>query len=65
MNSDIVEGKWKQMKGSVQAKWGKITDDEFDQIKGNRERLVGMLQEKYGHQKDRARKEVDDYFDTL
>ena len=65
MNSDILEGKWKQMKGSVQARWGKITDDEFDQIKGNRERLVGMLQEKYGHQKDRARKEVDDYFDTL
>lgn len=65
MNSDIVEGKWKQMKGAVQTKWGKITDDEFDQIKGNRERLVGILQEKYGHQKDKARKEVDDYFDTL
>lgn len=65
MNNDIVEGKWKQMKGSVQAKWGKITDDEFDQIKGNRERLAGMLQEKYGHQKDKARKEVDDYFDSL
>lgn len=65
MNSDIVEGKWKQMKGSVQAKWGKLTDDDFDQIKGNRERLVGILQERYGHQKDKARKEVDDYFKTL
>ena len=65
MNTDIVEGKWKQMKGSVQAKWGKITDDEFEQIKGNRERLVGILQEKYGQQKDKARKEVDDYFNTL
>ena len=65
MNSDILEGKWKQLKGSVQARWARITDDEFDQINGNRERLVGMLQEKYGHQKDKARKEVDDYFDAL
>ena len=65
MNTDIAEGKWKQLKGSVQAKWGKITDDEFDQIKGNRERMVGILQEKYGQHKDKVRKEVDDYFDTL
>ncbi|MDO8909418.1 MAG: CsbD family protein [Pseudohongiella sp.] len=65
MNSDIVEGKWKQMKGSIQSKWGKITDDEFEQIKGNRERLVGVLQEKYGQEKDRVRKEVDEYLDSL
>jgi uncharacterized protein YjbJ (UPF0337 family) len=65
MNSDIVEGKWKQMKGSIQTKWGKITDDEFEQIKGNRERLVGIVQEKYGYEKDRVRKEVEDYFDSL
>jgi uncharacterized protein YjbJ (UPF0337 family) len=65
MNSDIVEGKWKQMKGSIQTKWGKITDDEFEQIKGNRERLVGIVQEKYGYEKDRVRKEVDDYLDSL
>jgi uncharacterized protein YjbJ (UPF0337 family) len=65
MNSDIVEGKWKQMKGSIQTKWGKITDDEFEQIKGNRERLVGIVQEKYGYEKDRVRKDVDDYLDSL
>lgn len=65
MNSDILEGKWKQMKGSIQTKWGKITDDEFEQIKGNRERLVGIVQEKYGLEKDRVRKEVDTYLDSL
>ena len=52
MNNDILEGKWKQLKGSVQAKWGEITDDEFDQVKGNRERLIGLVQEKYGKKKD-------------
>ena len=65
MNNDILEGKWKQLKGSVQAKWGEITDDEFDQVKGNRERLIGWVQEKYGKKKDDVRKEVDDYFKSV
>jgi len=65
MNSDIMEGKWKQMKGAVQAKWGSISDDEFAQIEGNRERLVGLLQEKYGRNKDQLRQEVNSYLDSL
>ena len=65
MNNDILEGKWKQLKGSVQAKWGEITDDEFDQVKGNRERLIGLVQEKYGKKKADVRKEVDDYFKSV
>jgi uncharacterized protein YjbJ (UPF0337 family) len=65
VNNDILEGKWKQLKGSVQAKWGEITDDEFDQVKGNRERLIGLVQEKYGKKKDDVRKEVDDYFKSI
>lgn len=65
MNTDILEGKWKQLKGSVQAKWGEITDDEFEQVKGNRERLIGLVQEKYGKKKDDVRKEVDDYLKSI
>jgi uncharacterized protein YjbJ (UPF0337 family) len=65
VNNDILEGKWKQLKGSVQAKWGEITDDEFEQVKGNRERLVGLVQQKYGKEKDDVRKEVDDYLKSI
>ncbi|MDP1931153.1 MAG: CsbD family protein [Gammaproteobacteria bacterium] len=65
MNTDIAEGKWKQMKGTIQAKWGEITDDDFARIEGNRDRLVGIVQEKYGKDKDRVRKEVNDYLDSL
>lgn len=65
VNNDILEGKWKQLKGSIQAKWGEITDDEFEQVKGNRERLIGLVQEKYGKKKDDVRKEVDDYFKSI
>jgi uncharacterized protein YjbJ (UPF0337 family) len=65
VNNDILEGKWKQLKGSIQAKWGEITDDEFEQVKGNRERLIGLVQEKYGKKKDDVRKEVNDYLKSI
>jgi len=65
MNNDIFEGKWKQLKGSIQTNWGKITDSDLDRIEGNRERLVGMVQERYGKDKEQARKEVDEYLDSL
>lgn len=62
MNWDIIQGKWKQLTGSVQEKWGDLTNDELDQIGGNREKLAGKLQEKYGWAKQDAEKEIDDFF---
>ncbi|PJK12685.1 hypothetical protein CO614_03830 [Lysobacteraceae bacterium NML120232] len=59
MNKDIIAGKWKQLKGKAQAKWGDLTDDVFDVAEGNREYLVGKLQEKYGWAKERAEDELN------
>lgn len=59
MNWDIIEGKWKQFKGSAKDNWGKLTDDDLDQAEGKREKLVGKIQEKYGIAKDEAEKQVD------
>jgi uncharacterized protein YjbJ (UPF0337 family) len=61
MNRDIAEGKWKQVKGVLRDKWGKLTDDDFDQVGGKRDRLVGKIQERYGYAKDRAEREVDSW----
>ena len=61
VNSDILEGKWKQLKGKAQQQWGKLTNDELDQISGKREELVGLVQEKYGYARARAEEEVDDF----
>ncbi len=61
MNWDIIEGKWKQMKGSVQSQWGKLTEDDVDQVAGNREKLVGKLQERYGLAQDEAERQIDDF----
>lgn len=63
--SDILEGKWNQFKGNVKQKWGKLTDDELDQIQGKRDKLIGVIQEKYGKNKMEAEKEVDEYLKTL
>lgn len=61
MNWDTIEGNWKQMKGSVQEKWGKITDDELDIIEGKKDRLAGKIQEKYGVAKDEAEKQLGEF----
>lgn len=65
MNWDQIEGNWKQVKGNVQAEWGKLTDDEVAQMKGNREELVGKLQEKYGDTREEAEKKVDQWADKV
>ncbi len=58
MNWDIIEGNWKQFKGQVKEKWGKLTDDHLDTIAGKRDQLAGKLQETYGITKDQAEREV-------
>ncbi len=62
MNRDIAEGKWKEMRGHVKEWWGKLTDDDLDQISGQRDKLVGKLQERYGYNKQQAEQEVDRRF---
>ena len=59
MNSDILKGKWKQVTGSIKASWGKLTDDDLQEIGGNLEKFQGKMQEKYGMGKEEAEKEFN------
>ncbi len=61
MNWDQIEGKWKQMKGSVKQQWGKLTDDDLDVIAGNKDQLVGKIQERYGISKEKAELELKNW----
>lgn len=65
MNWNIIEGKWKEMTGSVQEQWGKLTHDELTEINGKRDKLEGMIQAKYGVTQEAAAKQVDDWADTI
>ena len=64
MNNDVFQGKWEQFKGSARVKWGKLTNDDVEQIKGEREKLVGKLREHYGLARDRAESEVNAWLET-
>jgi uncharacterized protein YjbJ (UPF0337 family) len=59
MNKDILEGKWKQIRGEAKAWWGKLTDDDLDRAAGKFDVLAGILQEKYGYSRERAADEID------
>lgn len=61
MNTDTLAGNWKQIKGKVKEKWGKLTDDDLKVIEGKKDQLVGRLQERYGFAKERAQKEADEF----
>lgn len=59
MNWDQVQGKWKQLRGSVRQEWGKLTDDDLEVVAGQKDKLVGRLQERYGISKEAAENQVD------
>ena len=61
MNWDRLEGNWRQFKGKVKEKWGKLTDDDLDRIAGKRDQLVGKLQERYGIARDEADRQLAEW----
>ena len=63
MNADILKGKWKEIKGQIREEWGELTDDENAQVEGSEERLVGLLQKKYGYAKDEAETKYKEFME--
>jgi len=61
MNADTLKGQWHQLKGEIKTQWGKLTDNDLDQIAGQSEKLIGKLQERYGYARDRAEREFLDF----
>ena len=61
MNEDRIQGKWKQLKGTIQEKWGKLTNDDLDVVEGNTEYLAGKIQERYGMARDEAEKAAKEF----
>ncbi|MDF3414384.1 CsbD family protein [Sulfitobacter sp. M57] len=61
MNWDQIKGEWKVMKGKARSKWGDLTDDELEEAAGEREKLEGLIQKRYGKTKEQAKEEVDSW----
>lgn len=62
MNKDIIQGKWKEIKGDLRKAWGNITDDEWEKTKGDATAIAGIVQQKYGLAKEEASKKVGGVF---
>ena len=65
MNWDRIEGNWKQMMGKAREKWGKLTDSDFEAIAGRKDQLVGIIQERYGIQRDEAERQANEWQKSL
>ena len=65
MNWDQIEGQWKNFQGEIRQKWSKLTDSDFDNIAGKKDRFVGMLQEKYGETKEKIGEDINFFLDGL
>lgn len=65
MNNDIFEGNWKQIRGRVKEWWGRLNDDEIDQVEGRYDRMSGLLQEKYGYTRQAAEDEIRAFLDQV
>jgi uncharacterized protein YjbJ (UPF0337 family) len=65
MNRDIFEGKWKEMRGQVKIWWGKLTDDDLEKAGGKVDKLIGLLQQKYGYTREQAEKEFNKRLEAL
>jgi uncharacterized protein YjbJ (UPF0337 family) len=64
MNPEILKGRWNELKGDIRTRWGKLTDDDVMQIQGQAEKLIGMLQQRYGYKREQAEKEINDFLNT-
>jgi uncharacterized protein YjbJ (UPF0337 family) len=62
INRDTLAGQWKQLKGEVKSRWGRLTEDELTQVEGDYEKLVGKIQSRYGYTRERVEQEVSDFF---
>ncbi len=65
INWDQVEGNWKQYKGQIMSKWGKLTDDDIASVSGKRTELLGLIQARYGSAKEQAESEIDQWINQI
>jgi uncharacterized protein YjbJ (UPF0337 family) len=58
MNWTLAENNWAQFKGTVKARWIRLTDDQLMTIAGKRTELLGRIQETYGITRADAEREI-------
>jgi uncharacterized protein YjbJ (UPF0337 family) len=65
MNWDVIEGRWKELKGDLRTKWAKLTDSDFEAIGGKKDKLAGRIQQAYGYGKEEAERDIDTWISQV
>ncbi|HET9587240.1 MAG TPA: hypothetical protein VFO91_00505 [Anaerolineales bacterium] len=65
LNKDILVAKWEENKVKVRERWGRLSNEQLDQINGYYDELTRLLRERYGYTKDKVRQEVDEFLGRL
>ena len=65
MNEDVMKGKWKQVRGDLKKWWGRLTDDDVQRIEGSRDKLSGLLQERYGYSRQAAEEQIAEFLEKV
>jgi len=65
MNWSIIQGKWTELRGELRKKWGRLTDSDYDEIAGDKDKLIGRLQQRYGYAKDEAERQADSVLSSV
>lgn len=61
MDPNTLKGNWDAVKGKIKEQWGNLSDDDIREIDGKKDKLIGKLEQKYGHTKDQAQKMVEEF----
>jgi len=64
MNTEMLRGRWNQLRGDIRSRWGKLTDDDLIHIQGESEKMIGKLQERYGYKRDQAERELNEFLNA-
>ena len=65
MSTDLLKARWTQLRGEIKKRWGELTDDEVVQINGERDKLAGLIQERYALTKEKALEQVDKFLEDI
>lgn len=61
MNWNTLQGSWNETKGKVKTQWGRLTDDDLTRVEGQKDRLIGVIQQKYGIAREKAEEQLEEF----